>query len=185
MAKSFLVLVLAVCSIASIKYRLLSDGITKVPRDATFFDKQYRDKYNVSMPEGADTTALYVERYYVGFGGEVFEQGKDREGQLLSVIKFYPNGCVNEFFIGNNQLEQLPELDPEVRGYRGVSFVKKNERVLDMAVPINELYHLGIKSNKIEIKGDTLVVLNSRSNSEYIYIKYKNKQIQNKYKAVW
>lgn len=185
MIKSFLILMIAVCGMAAIKYRLLSDGITKVPKDAAFFDKEYRGKYKVSLPEGADTTALYAERYYVDFEGKMFEKGKEREGELLGVYRFYPNGCVNEFIIANNELERMPSLDPEVRGYRGVSFVKKGERVLDMAVPINELRHLGVKSLKIEIKGDTLIVADSRARSKNIYIRIKNKQLQSGYKADW
>jgi hypothetical protein len=54
-----------------------------------------------------------------------------------------------------------------------------------MAVPINELRHLGVKSLKIEIKGDTLIVADSRARSKNIYIRIKNKQLQSGYKADW
>lgn len=185
MMKSFLIVMIAVCGMAALKNRLLGDGITKVPKDAAFFDKQYRGKYNVNLPEGADTTALYVERYYVGFRGELFEKGKEREGELLGVYRFYPNGCVNSFSIANNELDRMPSLDPEVRGYRGVSFVKKGERVLDMAVPVNGLGHLGVRSLEIEINGDTLIVADSRARSKNIYLRVKNKQLQSGYRADW
>jgi hypothetical protein len=170
---------------APIKSKILKDGVTKVPSDPEFFNTHYRNKFKVSLANDIDTDAVYIERYYVDNQGKLFEQAKTRDGELLSILKFYQNGCVNKFFIKNNDLQNLPLLDPTIMGYRGINFINKDQHMVDLVVPVNELYTLGIKSLKIKVSGDTIYVDNYKDRGKYIYIKYKTDETSKRYTPDW
>lgn len=185
MVKYTLILLILLMGDSPIKFRFLKNGVTRVPSDPEFFDKNYSNKYTISLPQGIYTDAVYIEQYYVDFEGKLFRTGIEREGEIVSALKFYDNGCINRFSIKNAELNNISELDPEEEGYRGIAFIKKNKSYIDIVGPINQNYKLGIISYEIKVSGDTLFVNNYRANSKYIYLKQKISSEQNKYTADW
>lgn len=168
------------CVIQTIKLKQLGYGI-KIPVDKQFF----RNKYKVSNIQNIDYNAIYMEAYYVEYGGQLFNS-QDKKYSTISGFKFYENGCVNDFVIVNiDDLSDLLPLDPDETGYRGVTYFKKGKQMIAILGPVSEWQRYGIIKYEIEVKGDTLLVYNKRAHSHYIYIKQKLSEENQGFKAEW
>ena len=169
------------CGVKSIK---LKDGITRVPRDQFFFNENYRKKYSFNKLSEIDFNSIYVESYYVSQKGKLYDSQKG-DHSFINVVKFYDNRCVNFFSIEKNDINNLPVLNPEERGNRGVLYNKNNETLADIVVPADDSYRLGKKTYVINVKGDTLFLFDKKSKSKYIYIRKQLSEKNLKYKANW
>jgi hypothetical protein len=166
--RSLIVLLVFILANGQIKHRLLEDGITKVPADENYFTKNYREKFKVAKPDSVETGVLYVESYYIDTNNKWFRTG-GTYSQPPSALLFYENGCVNDFSNGKNS-----KLNPEISGYRGMSFIKKGKKLIEIIAPANEVRSLGKITYEYSTAEDTLFLTRPATNSRYVYIKDKS-----------
>ena len=150
MVRFCLILCLFFVSCEVIKYKKLDDGITKIPLDKFFFDKNYRDKYKIVLSKMIDTNSVYVESFYLDSKGKS-SSSQNGCNSFINGLKFYGNGCLNNFIINKDSLYNLPKLNPEKAGYRGISYIKGKDTLVEIIVPIDETYNLGKKKIFLKI----------------------------------
>lgn len=186
MVKYFLLLlILFFTSCELIKQKKLSDGTTKVPFDENYFNKNYRDKYQIIFPNGIDGNSIYIESFYLSRKGEIFNSKKGHNS-FIEGIRFYKNGCVSSFTIDKNSLIDSLNLDPSSTGYRGICYVNKKDTLIDIIVPISDAYDLGKANYNFKIKGDTLFLKYKRDPQIVkIYLKTTLKKESINYNSVW
>ncbi|MCD0467651.1 hypothetical protein [Flavobacterium sp. ENC] len=184
MVKFCLIIVLFFVSCETIKSKKLDDGITKIPVDKLFFHKNYRYKYHVVLSKVIDTNSVYIESFYLDSKGELFSTKKGFNS-FLNGLKFYGNGCLNNFVINKDSLLNLPELNPLRTGFRGISYIKKKDTVIEIIAPIDENYNLGKKQYYLKVRTDTLFLEEKQTSLKYIYVRHKLNDNNTKYKADW
>jgi len=179
----FLIIFLTSCSIKTIK---LENGMTKVPADKHFFDKYYRERYTTKSFKKIDCNAIYIEAFHsVDIPYKKFFDSRIRNS-FIHAIKFYNNGCLNLFNIDTSKIDtQLFNLNPKKNGYRGVSYIKNNESLIDIIVPINDVYSMGKKTYRVKINGDTLVLTDKKNHTRYLYLKKELSKQNLIYKPFW
>ncbi len=180
--KTLIIFLTFSCNIEVIK---LQDGITKVPKSKNFFKKEYREKYKIINLNNVKYNSIYIEKYYMDmFTKEIFDSRKGYNS-FLGAIKFYKNGTLNLFSI-EKKIDSLPILNPQKRGYRGISYIKNNDTLIDIIVPISDTYKIGKKTYKAEIQGDSLILIdNKKRNSVRIYIENTMLEKNLNYKSDW
>lgn len=184
MVKFCLILGLFFVSCETIKSKKLDDEISKIPVDKFFFHKNYRDKYPVMLLKMIDTNSVYIESFYLDSKGELLSTKKGFNS-FLNGLKFYGNGCVNNFVINKDSLVNLPELNPLRRGFRGISYIKNKDTVIEIIAPIDENYTLGKKQYYLKVRTDTLFLEEKQTSLKYIYLRHKLNDTNIKYKADW
>jgi|GEM_PF-4145143 len=173
-------------TICGIRSRTLKNGYKKVPYDKEFFNKHYRKRYGVVNLKDVDYNAVYIEAYIISAVGDWFNS-RQNNNTGISIIKFYNNGCVNKFYIDKNRIDNLPLLNPEIRGYRGILYKKNKDILMDIVANITGCYILCKYKYKVRIKGDTLF-LKSKENSNkdtYVYLRKVLSEKNLNYEADW
>lgn len=184
MVRFCLILVLLFISCETIRNKKLEDGISKVPSDEFFFDKKYRDKFEIVLLKKIDTNSVYIENFYLDSRGELFSS-KNGFNSFINGIKFYGNGCVSNFIFNKDSLSNLPKLNPAKIGYRGISYVKRKDTIIEIIIPIDETYNLGKKQYYLKVYADTLFLEDKKTSSKYIYLRHKLSDNNTKYKTDW
>ncbi len=178
------IMILFLVSCEGIKERKLDDGLTKIPNEKSFFDKNYRSKYDIVLLNEIDTNAVYIESFYIDTEGKRYDL-KTNSNSFINGLKFYGNGCLNNFIFNKDSLNNLPNLDPAVRGYRGICYKNKKDTLIEIISPIDETYNLGKKKYAIKVQSDTLFLVDKKTASKYIYLKQRLKENTIWYKADW
>lgn len=146
---------LLVCiSLAScgMKSELLQDKITKIPADTTFYKN--KTNYNALLNMSIDTTCIYEE--YDTYKKELSRLDTQNPNSWYGVYKFYAGGRVNLFIIDRNEDVNKQSFNPELKGYRGVYYSKKNKILTDMYVPVTQNRAMGRSTSVLTNAGDTL-----------------------------
>lgn len=180
------VCLLSSCYLNQMKVRKLNNGITLVPKDSLYFVKNYNDKKNVGIPKFIDTNNVYIESYYL-FGPNRIKY--HRSDGWKSILKFYENGNVNEYFITNDENINNFNFNPEFSGLRGVLYRKESAWMIDIVGQITGVGTIGtIKYKVLDMSKDTIKLRWDRKNEStinvYIRKKVKNDSILN-FKADW
>lgn len=169
-------------------YKLLNKR-TKVPVDATAYNN--KSKFNSLLLNNVDTSVIYEEfdtRYNI-----LKRLDNHIESSIYNVYKFYPNGCINNFYLDRrNEPIPINELNPLFTGYRGVYYSENNKIRYDLFAEIDQRQHTGKITGTLTFSGDTLYVkrddrkgLNATDYSTEIYIKRKLPPEYFVYKADW
>ena len=149
-------------SCESIKNKMLQDGTTKVPIDKKFFDKKYRNKYEIVLSKMIDPNSVYVESFYLDSNAKLFDSKKGHNS-FIGVLKFYRNGCLNNFIVNKDSLHSLPKLNPLIRGYRGICYKNERDTIIEIILPVDEVYNLGKKKYFLKTRQDTLVLTDNQT----------------------
>jgi hypothetical protein len=169
----------------------LNNGITKVPANKNYFkNKQY---FNESLLKVIDTAAIYEEKYsYHSFEKDFTPINNNKwysTNNLVSIYRFYSNGCINLFFLRNGYEIEKNDLNPEYNGYRGVYYIDNKENIelelfTILGYGLTPLY--GIDAIKLEIRGDTILM--KRLHTPTSITVYTKKELPKEYliyKADW
>ena len=140
--------------------RTLEDGRTKVPRNANFFQKKFRDKYDVRPPEGVDVTALYYVAYSISDQGVKKYAYGNPDAYGYGGYRFFSNGAVMQF--GADQMTPLDSinLDPNYGCRRGVFYMNDGRCTLSMYTQVSGTCNsYGLVNNLAypKVEGDSLV----------------------------
>ncbi len=183
-----LLFLLLFVSCGSIKTKKLKNGITDVPTEKDFFDINYREKYNVENINSVDLNSIYVRIYtltneneYINFLGADY-----KHISFVYALKFYENGCVNQFIISKNDIEtdSFLSINPEIEGVRGVCYTQNNINKIAFVTKVSESGKMGIYNPIIELKGDSLF-LSENKYLKSVYIKKPLSKKNKKYTANW
>lgn len=184
MIRYLTVLLLLFISSEKIEYKLLADGFTKVPADADYFTKNYRNnkKLQVGPPEGVAFNVLYVPLHVPEPNTTYIYKPLQWPEFHTHAIMFYKNGCTNMFV----SEEQYPDitLDPEHQGYRGISYKKKGKNYISRVARADDGSTNVTESTDhiAAVKGETIVM--KFRNHKFYYIKDKS-GIKTNYSANW
>ncbi len=177
-----ILLFLTSCSFSFIKTNELEDGMTDVPFNKDFFDKRYREKHEVINLNQVDFNAIYIESYSISDNG-IFDL-RSGSNDFINGIKFYTNGCVSVFGIDKNKINDQRLLNPIVHGFRGMSYVKKKDTLIDFYAPANSSYQFGKIKHKARVNGDTLF-LTDRYDIIDVYLKKQLTEKNLGFEADW
>jgi hypothetical protein len=178
-----------------IKTKLLKNGRSRAPLNPKLFKN--RIYFEESLLEGIDTKAIYEEYttdYYTGNNEDGFVKEKDVLARLnyknpdkfYGVYRFYTNGCYSLFFLNRDSILTKQMFDPEYHGWRGVVYKKKNKRLGDLFTQVGQMPgQLGIQTQTISIKGDTLVIEENIGRFRHLYIKRELPSDLLEHKANW
>ena len=180
----FIVVMLLIIS-CGINTKTLEDGTTKVPKDSLYFNKGYRQKFNVINVKNVRYNSIYIEKYYVNPYTKKRFDLRIGYNSFIGAIKFYENGTLNLFSVDKHKLKNLPLFNPKKMGYRGISYIKNKDTLVDIIEPITDAYRMGKRTYQIEIKGDSLTLVNKKNNDMYIYKERKLLKKNTSYKSNW
>jgi hypothetical protein len=116
----------------------------------------YKNKRDVhlSLFNYIDTNVVYEKIDYEYF----ISNGKYRNTNYC-LLRFYPNGNFNEFYVPRNTTDlNIVDLDPNYRGTRGVYFMLDNKIRFEHFAPTSELGTIGKQRGHILVRGDTLIL---------------------------
>jgi hypothetical protein len=157
----------------------IDGGITKIPIKDNYF-KKIKNKHKTDIPNGIDSESLYRE-IYIMYGVKKYESDINR----ISVLKFYKNGCVNEFIgIKKSELKDI-DLNPEIKGYRGLAYKENDKQFVSFFAPVTQEGNYGLQKNILKTDGDTLFLNDKNTNTIIVYVKDKIRNKNLKYIADW
>ena len=166
-------------SSCGIKTFYLEDSKTfKVPRNPRKYIKNI--PFNDSLKNIINTNYIYEE-----FNEQLnlpSRLSKGESAKYYSVLRFYPNGCLNIFLLNKERESILTKniFNPKYNGYRGFYNKINNQITFEKFVEINGLGELGKLSGTISIKNDTLFLYTKKNNETKVYIKRElNEQMLN------
>lgn len=173
-------------SCVSIDTNVLNDGMTKVPSEKNFFDKYYKNKYQIIQIKEKYLNSIYIESFYIDDEGRVFDV-RQGSNSFIQGIMFYPNGCINSFSIDKNNLNNISTLNSETNGYRGIIFHREKDSVMHIVCPIDENYRIGIEKKYFKIKNDSLLISSQNNfySNYHIYIKKELDKKNFSFNANW
>ncbi len=177
-----LLFLLLFLSCGSLKTIELKDGVTDVPAEKDFFDTNYREKYKIKNIAGIDYNAIYMEEYYINHKGKMISI---KDYFVETGIRFYENGCVNQFDIYKGLESDQIDLNPDITGGRGICYFLDNRYMMAMVTITGEYYKIGIYNPEIKLKGDTLFLLKKGSNYNRVLIKKPLSKKNQEYTANW
>ncbi|AUP79811.1 hypothetical protein [Flavivirga eckloniae] len=181
MVRLFLFFLIGSLMSCGVRTEHLKEGIIKVPKDKSYFARKFRNKHNVKTPNEVDSKSVYREIFFID-NGRKYESNKFKYFLLL---RFYENGCVNEFIVPSLEKLENIDLNPDSKGYRGVVYTKKDKCLVSFFVPVSQTYRYGLLNSIINIKGDTLFLKYKNEDYISVYIKDSLSDKNLKYKANW
>lgn len=166
-----------------IKTSILENGFTKAPVNP----RSYLDieKFDVKLNKVIDTSCIY-EQFNIDHN-ILSRLDKHVETNIYSVLRFYGNGCFNQFYLNRqrNQLLIKNNFNPSYSGYRGYYNKKDNEIRFDMFAPITQTKEIGKLSGIINVQGDTIYLITDKYREAEIFIKRKISGELLDFKADW
>ena len=180
MKKSIITILICLIILScSSRAEYIDGGITKIPMKDNYF-KNIKKKNKTNIPNGVDSESLYREIYFM-YGVKRNESDTNR----ISVLKFYKNGCVNEFIgVKKSELKDI-DLNPEIKGYRGISYKKNDKQFVSFFAPVTQEGYYGLQKNILETSGDTIFLNYKNTNTIIVYVKDKIPNKNLKYNANW
>ncbi len=139
--------------------KILKDNRTFVPAREDFFQRKFRDKYDVAPPIWADLSVVYYEDYTItkeGVKTQVYQKS-----DYSHAFRFYPNGAVNRFTYSQDHDFSLDSIswDPEFNGSRGVTYLKNGEEYISYFTRVTGSGSYGIFTTSLKhfiAQGDSL-----------------------------
>lgn len=178
----FLIILLFLSSCNFIKTTKLLDGLTKIPLNKDFFDKKYSEKFEVINLKQVDFNSIYIASLSISDNG--IYNLKSGGNPFIRGYKFYENGRINSFSLDKYHLDSLKTFDPIIRGYRGITYIKKEDTLVDIYLPISDNYRFGKSKYKAKINSDTLFLID-QYDVTYIYLKKELSKENQEFKANW
>ncbi len=181
MKKSIIFILICVIILScGARAKYIDGGMTKIPISENYFDIKIKNKHKPNIPNGIDSESLYREIYFM-YGDRKYESDSSR----ISVLKFYKNGCVNEFIgVQKSELKSV-DLNPEIKGYRGLSYIKNNKQFVSFFAPVTQEGYYGLQKNILKSSGDTLFLNYKNTNTIIVYVKDKIPNKNLNYIADW
>ena len=174
----FLYVCLLSCNMKT--YKLL-DGISRVPTEQSVYKNKI--KFDTTLLAIIDTNAIYEE-----YDQELrilkrlnIHMGRGTYG----VLRFYPNGCLNEFGLDRDKRLAKGDLNPLYHGYRGVYYNENSKIRFDLFAEVDQRQHIGLLKGTIYFNGDTMYFKRDDLSYKEIYIKRKVLQENLNYTADW
>ena len=131
------------------------NGRLSLVNSRDFFNKNYRAKFKVGLPELIDTRALYIESYYIsGLNKEKFQRSDLWNG----IYRFFNNGAMNDFSMDKRKsMLSSKNYNPDSTDKKGVCYNKDGIWFVDIFAKSSELNTAGIyRYEVISITKDTL-----------------------------
>jgi len=181
--KNFLVLIAVVTllHISCMRTVKLRDGITKVPVRTSVYKNKI--KFDKTIAAVIDTSAFFEE---IDPNFKVLKRlDSNVENSFYGVYRFYSNGYLNYFVVNRDTPIESDFFDPQLHGYRGVYYLKKNKICYDLFCTINQAGWIGLLTGHFTIKGDTLIVTSYQSKGIEVYVKRKAPESVNVYRGNW
>lgn len=147
----------------------LGDNISRVPKNTNAYKN--RVKFDSSVLQYFDTSVVYEE--YNSWKGILSRYDSADLHGFYEIYRFYPNGFMNCFVIDRNKPLVPKEFDPEYNGYRGVYYKKGSKLKGELFTAVNGLGHMGKLTERLIIKGDTLIVVTGENRNRSFFIKRK------------
>ncbi|MFB9080313.1 hypothetical protein ACFFLS_11530 [Flavobacterium procerum] len=182
MKKAFFLSLLFFVS-CGVKTYLLNNGHTKAPVKP-LIDLNI-ENFDSNLNKAIDTNCIYEQfnqNYKV-----LFRLDNHIETNIYAVLKFYPNGHFNKFYLHRerNQLLKKENFDPSYSGYRGYYNKKDGEIRFNLYAPVTQEREIGKLSGILNIQGDTIYVVTDCYKEAEIFIKRKIPNELLDFKAKW
>ncbi len=148
-----LVFILVVLTLGcEMKTYTLQNGITKVPVDSTVYKN--KSKFDKSLLTIIDTGVIYEE--YRSEKKILSRLDSDITTSIYGVIRFYSNGCYNNFYINRDNMLDSNDFNPLYNGKRGVYYKEGNQIRYDLYAESNQQGHIGLLTGTFVFSNDTL-----------------------------
>lgn len=160
---------------------LLSNQRTRVPSDSkVYINKQKFDRNILTI---IDTNVIYEK--FDSRNAILARDDYREENNIYDVIRFYPNGCFNIFFINKTKNLSKQNFDPNYTGYRGVYYNEGSKIKFDLFAEVDQQGHIGKLSGILEFNGDKLILKRDDLKYSEIYIKNKIPNDYLKFNPEW
>jgi hypothetical protein len=173
----FLIVVISGCGL---KYEVLKNGYTKVPRNDYKFENKQESVTLGVIPFRTD--CIYEE--LSNFNNQPARKDVgNKETFFYETLRFYDNGCINIFLLNRDNVNI--EFNPEFFGYRGVYYSVNNRWKFDLFAPQSERAIYGIISGEISLNGDTISLIRENGYQNRFVIHEIEKLNLIEYSANW